>query len=184
MPLKWPDGRKVTDFETGKSVYFKDGDGHLLEIIAHSYVQEDVLEPQGELGVLYLREIGFPVNRVDTFRASLVQRLGLRLDKVYDDFTFAIGGTAHMVLCSKQRRWIPIAMTALPPDMEVAFGVDNVEGSANMERIRSGLEDAGIPYDRDGEGRLHALLEGYRVTFEQTTFAAEIVSKLCLPLAE
>ena len=38
------------------SIYtLKDGDGNLLEIIAHSYVKEDVLVPQSPLNILYVR---------------------------------------------------------------------------------------------------------------------------------
>ena len=43
--MKWQNGN-VTGEENGLfNVYFKDGDGNLLEIIAHSYVKEDVLVP-------------------------------------------------------------------------------------------------------------------------------------------
>ena len=57
--LKWLDGRIIDDFETGRNVYFRDGDGNLLEIITHSYIKEGIIHPHGDLKILYLREIGF-----------------------------------------------------------------------------------------------------------------------------
>ena len=61
---KWKDGH-IIDEEDGRfNLYFKDGDGNLLEIIAHSYVKEDVLVPQSPLNILYVREIGLPVKSV------------------------------------------------------------------------------------------------------------------------
>ena len=38
--LKWPDGEAVERFDTGVNVYFKDGDGNLLEFIAHEDLKE------------------------------------------------------------------------------------------------------------------------------------------------
>ena len=56
---KWKDGH-IIDEEDGRfNLYFKDGDGNLLEIIAHSYVKEDVLVPQSPLNILYVRKLVF-----------------------------------------------------------------------------------------------------------------------------
>ena len=53
--VKWKDGHTI-DEESGRfNLYFRDGDGNLLEIIAHSYVKEDVLVPQSPLNILYIR---------------------------------------------------------------------------------------------------------------------------------
>ena len=61
LVVKWKDGH-IIDEEDGRfNLYFKDGDGNLLEIIAHSYVKEDVLVPQSPLNILYVREIGLPL---------------------------------------------------------------------------------------------------------------------------
>mgnify|MGYP001424547061 CR=1 FL=1 len=105
--LRWPDGREIDEFDesgAGINVYFRDGDGHLLELIAHRYVREDVLPPCGPLKVMYLREIGFPVDEVSGFREWMSRTFGMKLAKVYDDFTFAIGGTAHAIVVSKHVR--------------------------------------------------------------------------------
>ena len=47
--------------------YFEDGDGNLLEVYSHSYVNEGVIEPQNPMGVLYLREVGFVVSDLAGF---------------------------------------------------------------------------------------------------------------------
>ena len=57
--VKWKDGHTI-DEESGRfNLYFRDGDGNLLEIIAHSYVKEDVLVPQSPLNILYIRKSVF-----------------------------------------------------------------------------------------------------------------------------
>ena len=47
--------------------YFKDGDGNLLEIYSHDYVNAKVLSYDNPLGVLYLREVGFVAEDVAGF---------------------------------------------------------------------------------------------------------------------
>ncbi|SDW96807.1 VOC family protein [Paenibacillus sp. CF384] len=184
--LKWPDGRIVDGFGgTGKNVYFRDGDGNLLEIICHSYVQEDVLPSIGAMGLLYLREVGFPVeaDAVVAFREQLVRLLGFQLDKVYDNFTFAIGGTAHGVIVSKTRKWIPIAMTALQPAMNVILGVSSI---AFLEGVKSRLDADGIPYESepDAPNRVSFQLHAYPICLELTEdFEADVPARLQLPLA-
>lgn len=100
--LRWPDGRVVDEFETGRNVYFRDGDGNLLEVIAHTYVREGVLPPSGHLKILYLREIGFPVDDVIAFRELLVDLFDFKFDKVVDNFTFAIGELRMPLLFRKR----------------------------------------------------------------------------------
>ncbi|WP_219837582.1 glyoxalase/bleomycin resistance/dioxygenase family protein [Paenibacillus sp. R14(2021)] len=179
--LQWSDGRAVDDFETGKNVYFRDGEGHLLELISHTYVKEGVVEPNGVLEILYMREIGFPVDEVASFRQKLVQLLHVKLDRVFDDFTFAIGGTAHAVVVSKKRKWVPIAMTALPPSMEVCFGVS---GAEDLEEAATRLEASGLPYERTDESSLEFELEGYRLRLALTRFPENTPRLLQLPQSQ
>lgn len=177
--LKWPDGRVIDDFETGRNVYFRDGDGNLLEIITHAYIKEGILSPSGELKILYLREIGFPVDSVVDFRELLVDLFNFKLAKVSDNFTFAIGGTAHAVIPSKQRKWIPIAMAALPPKMKVVFGVSHSEF---MDKVKTNLTAKGVHYEENNaEGRLHFKINEYEFCLELTPFPEEIPMLLNLP---
>jgi hypothetical protein len=67
--LKNKQGEKITHHSSiSKAVYFKDSDGNILEIISHEYVQEKVLQKNGPLQVMYVREVGFPVPSVPMFR--------------------------------------------------------------------------------------------------------------------
>jgi len=174
--LGWPDGREIVEFDTGVNAYFRDGDGHLLEVIAHRYVREDVLPQCGPLKTMYLREVGFPVENVPEFREWWFRKFGMRLEKVYDDFTFAIGGTAHAVIASKRRRWIPIGMYALPPRMTVSFGIS---GRDALARIRE-LMDGEIILSA-GEDELTITRCDYRIRFVATDFPADIAARLNLP---
>ncbi|GAA4844201.1 hypothetical protein GCM10023310_22690 [Paenibacillus vulneris] len=177
--LKWSDGRIIDDFGTGMNVYFRDGDGNLLEIITHYYIKEGVLPPCGELKILYLREIGFPVDSVIDFRELLVNILNFKLDKVSDNFTFAIGGTSHAVIPSKKRKWIPIAMTALPPTMNVVFGVGSSEF---IDKVKTNLSAKGIHFDEnDEDGRLHFRINEYSFYLRFTNFPKEAPTLLNLP---
>ncbi len=45
--------------------YFKDGDGNLLEIYSHDYIDDSALPADNPLGVLYLREVGFVIDAFD-----------------------------------------------------------------------------------------------------------------------
>ncbi|MDR6885221.1 glyoxalase/bleomycin resistance/dioxygenase family protein [Bacillus sp. 3255] len=176
--LKWSDGRIIDNFETGRNVYFRDGDGNLLEIIAHTYVREGVLPPSGEMKILYLREIGFPVDRVIDFRELLVDIFNFKLDKVTDNFTFAIGGTAHAVIPSKKRKWIPIAMTALPPKMDVVFGVSS---SDFIEKVKANIRAKGIHYESKEDGLLHFRINEYSFNLTLTNFPEDVPARLNLP---
>lgn len=176
--LRWPDGREIDDFGTGINAYFRDGDGHLLEVISHPYIQEGILSARGRLKTLYLREVGFPVNSVPEFREWMAGMLGMKLAKVYDDFTFAVGGTAHAVLVSKRRRWIPVQMIALPPSMTVSFGVDNRD---TLDRIRERLSGEAILSSDPMEFTISR--SGYRIRFVATDIARDIPVHLRLPLS-
>jgi len=76
--LKWPAGQEIDGFETGENIYFRDGDGNLLEIITHNYIKEGVLLSSGAMKVMYLRGIGFPVDDVVGFREWLKSTLQLQ----------------------------------------------------------------------------------------------------------
>lgn len=176
--LRWSDGRMIDNFETGKNVYFRDSDGNLLEIIAHTYIKEGVLPPEGELKILYLREIGFPVDHVIDFRELLVDIFNFKLAKISDNFTFAIGGTSHAVIPSKKRKWIPIAMTALPPTMNVVLGVSRPDF---IDKVKTSLTAKGIPYENKEDGQLHFRINEYSFYLSLTTFPEEIPTLLNLP---
>ncbi|XEC93810.1 VOC family protein [Paenibacillus tarimensis] len=176
--LKWPDGKIVDDFGKGKNVYFRDGDGNLLEIITHNYIKEDVLSPSGALKILYLREVGFPVDSVAEFRELLVQLFDFKLSNLSDDFTFAIGGTAHAVISSKGRKWIPIAMTALPPCLSLKLGVTNPNF---IDKVRTNLDNRSIHYEMKEESELHFRVQGYHFILCPTDFSENIPYKLNLP---
>lgn len=174
--LKWSDGRSVDNFDTGRNVYFRDGDGNLLEIITHTYIKENILLPRGALKILYLREIGFPVDSVIDFREMLVRLFSFKLDKVTDNFTFAIGGTAHCVISSKIRKWIPIAMFALPPTMIVSLGVTN---SQFLDEVKNHLNEEDIISDSKDE--LRFAINEYIFSLSVTTFPEELPRMLNLP---
>ncbi|WP_350019380.1 VOC family protein [Priestia flexa] len=105
-----------------KNVYFRDCDGHLLELIAHDYIHENKLKGYGKLNALYIREIGFPVKDVGKFRSWLKENFNMKTVEDNDYFNFVIGGTAYAVVVSEKRPWIPIAMKALPPNIKVTLG--------------------------------------------------------------
>ncbi|MFD2614993.1 VOC family protein [Paenibacillus gansuensis] len=178
--LKWPDGSTVEESETTRNVYFRDGDGNLLEVIAHSYIKEGVLPPEGEMKILYLREIGFPADDAVDFREFVADLLGLRIDKAADNFAFAIGGTAHMVIPSKQRKWIPIAMVALPPVMSVTFGVSSLD---YINEVKVKLTERGMK-SRMEDGRLSFQYKEYPVSLVVTDFPEALLERLGLPFAK
>ncbi|MBP3966945.1 VOC family protein [Paenibacillus lignilyticus] len=181
--LKWPDGRIVDEFDSrGRNVYFRDGDGNLLEIICHSYVQEGILPPIGNMSLLYLREVGMPVeaDAVIPFREQLVRLMDFGLDKVFDNFTFAIGGTAHAILVSKARKWIPIAMAALPPAISISFGVSSIDF---LEGVKTRLAAEGIPFESDAPECVSFRLYSYPICLEFADFGADVPARLQLPLA-
>lgn len=46
----------IHNTKQSRSLYFKDGDGNIPEIISHDYIEEETLNPVGKLQVIYLRE--------------------------------------------------------------------------------------------------------------------------------
>ena len=147
------------DLETDhtRQRYFKDGDGNLLEIYSHDYIDESALPADNPMGVLYLREVGFVVDAFDACWDNL-SSLGMMNTKGGRNGRFSIlaSGTAHAVVNHSQRRWIPIAMTALKPDMQVTLGASEatdeqltlpaVEGEGFHIRIEHAVDfDANLP---------------------------------------
>lgn len=179
MPLlKGPDGKIVASIDSSVNVYFRDGDGNLLEFLAHPYLKEDVLVPYGTYGVLYLREVGLPVEDPVAARLWMKQTLGLTIAKESDQFAFVIGGTAHAVVVSTMRKWIPIAMYALAPSLEITYGVTD---ERFLDRVRSSLDRRMIISDTE-EG-LHFRMYGYSIRLKVTSFPKDIAVRLNLPHA-
>ncbi|WP_088105522.1 VOC family protein [Halalkalibacter urbisdiaboli] len=126
LVLNWPDGHTVDKQKGRVNLYFRDGDGNLLEIIAHDYINEQVVLPYGPLNALYIREIGFPVSNVSNFRDWLHTVLEMKTSgPAQDTFNFVISGTAHAVVSWEGRPWIPIAMKALPSTIHVSLATNN-----------------------------------------------------------
>lgn len=116
----------VRDSDFQRQLYFRDGDGNLLEIIAFDYIPEDVLPACHPLHVFYLREVGFPVQNVERCRKWMSSVLDLTLSQnASAQFGFMFQGTAHAVVVDQTRPWIPIAMHALPPPMKLTWGTPN-----------------------------------------------------------
>lgn len=174
--LKWDDGRVMNELEDGKNVYFRDGDGNLLEIITHDYIKEEVIAPQGILNIFYIREIGFPVQNVTSFREWLVENIDLKTDKVSEHFAFAISGTAHCVITSFERKWIPISMLALPPKMKVTLGVTDI---AFIESVQEKLNEEEFISNLNGE--LHFKKQNYYFILKVTDFNEDIPRRMNLP---
>ncbi|MGR5983804.1 VOC family protein [Bacillus cereus] len=178
--VKWKDGHTI-DEESGRfNLYFRDGDGNLLEIIAHSYVKEDVLVPQSPLNILYIREIGLPVKSVPVFTEWLKLNLNMKTMEDGDIFNFVIGGTAYIVATWWQRPWIPIAMKALPPKVHVSFGTPD---PAFLQRIQNNLKKNSVPYEYKHD-EVSFIQQGYSFTILHTpNLHADIPSELNLPLS-
>lgn len=175
--LKWPDGSEVSGFDdSGKSIYFRDGDGNLVEIISHPYIKDGVLAPCGALKVLYLREVGFPVDDAVGFREWFKERLQMKTGEESDTFNFVIGGLAHSVVVSTRRKWIPIAMMALPPKMQVTFGVAE---AGFIDYVRASLKAEEIVLETGSE--LHFRKNGYSFCLSLTNLDKNIPALLNLP---
>ncbi|BBH22862.1 hypothetical protein Back11_42070 [Paenibacillus baekrokdamisoli] len=177
--LQWPDGREVDEFEKGRNIYFRDGDGNLLELISHSYITEGVLPPFGASKIMYLREVGFPADHVIQLREWFKHVLQMKTREESDIFNFVIGGTAHAIVSSTSRRWIPIAMRALPPRGTISFGVTD---ASFIRQVRSHVEEQSILFESDEE--LHFRQYGYSIRLVvAANFDAQIPVLLGLPLS-
>jgi len=174
--LTWPDGEAVKAFETGVNVYFRDGDGNLLEFIAHHYVKEEAIVPSGDWQILYMREIGMPVDDVPELTKWMRETLQMSVRDESDWFNFVIGGTAHAVVVSTQRRWIPIQMVALPPQMTVSWGVSNWDHLAPMKEQVDVHE---VILSTESEFIIKKC--NYHFRFIRSAFTPDISARLYLP---
>ncbi|WP_377865611.1 VOC family protein [Bacillus sp. R86525] len=178
--VKWKDGHTIGEENDLFNLYFKDGDGNLLEIIAHSYVKEDVLVPHSPLNILYVREIGLPVKSVPVFREWLKSNLNMKTMEDGDIFNFVIGGTAYIVATWWQRPWIPIAMKALPPKVHVSFGTTD---QVFLERIQNKFKKNSVPFESKHNEVLF-IQHGYKFSILHTPdFHSDTPRKLNLPLS-
>ncbi|MGG4266589.1 glyoxalase/bleomycin resistance/dioxygenase family protein [Peribacillus simplex] len=176
LVLRQEHGEYIDETNGRKNLYFRDGDGHLLEIIAHDYVNEDVLKASGKLRALYLREIGFPVDSVPNLRDWLKSTFGMKTEQDQDIFNFVISGTAHAIAVSKQRPWFPIAMKALPPKMAVTFGTP--DKSFFDERTKQ-MDHTFL----DDSKKLFILRDSYPFYMKHTPeFSASMLENLNLPI--
>lgn len=180
IPLAWPDGITVTTFTSGKSVYYKDLDGNLLEWTAHYGITDEVLVPEGLLQVMYLREVGLPVHDVGATTAWFQANLGMKVFKSSELFAFVRGGTAHAVVVSTSRKWIPIGMIAIPPHLTLVLGVS---GAAYITQIADRLEGAGYPISWSlDQNELSFQYAGYLIVLRHTPgFLSSWVDALNLP---
>ncbi|PEB52241.1 glyoxalase/bleomycin resistance/dioxygenase family protein [Bacillus pseudomycoides] len=177
---KWKDGHTIDEENGCLNLYFRDGDGNLLEIIAHNYVEEDVLIPHSPLNVLYIREIGLPVKSVPAFTKWLKSNLRMNTIKDGEIFNFVISGTAYIVANSWNRPWLPIAMKALPPKIHVSFGTPNL---SFLQEIQEDFRQNNVPFDFYNN-EVSFIQEGYSFSVQYTTeFHSDIPSKLKLPLS-
>lgn len=170
---------EVRDSGFQRQLYFRDGDGNLLEIIAFDYIPESVLPACHPLQVFYLREVGFPVQHVDTCRKWMASLLDLNLSQnASAQFGFMFSGTAHAVVVDQKRPWIPIGMQALPPPMRLIWGTPHV---AYLEQVHKRLVTNGIDVTETAE-TITFSLEGYTLGLKHTPdFGADVPTRLKLP---
>ncbi|PEY37156.1 glyoxalase/bleomycin resistance/dioxygenase family protein [Bacillus cereus] len=178
--VRWEDGHEIDEEDGRLNLYFRDGDGNLLEIIAHKYIDEGVLVPHTPLNILYMREIGCPVESVPIFREWLKTNLFMKTFEDGEIFNFMIGGTAHIVASWKGRTWIPIAMKALPPKIHVSFGTPSLHF---IQKVQNHLRQNHVPC-QFSKNELSFVQEGYSFSIQHTPhFKADIPNKLNLPLS-
>lgn len=176
----WPDGHEIDETPEhgaygGRNLYFRDGDGNLLELIAHSYIPEDVIPAYGPLKALYLREIGFPVQSVSKFRSWLEDEFAFRSKDPDEQFSFVVSGTAHAVVVDYRRPWIPIAMRALQPNMHVVLGTPE---TTFFSRLLSRYDTT----DRADSMEVSLQKDGYNFSIRLTSeFSVDTVHRLNLP---
>ena len=170
---------EVRDSGFQRQLYFRDGDGNLLEIIAFDYIPEDVLLPCHPLKVLYLREVGFPVQNVQSCRKWMASLLDLNLSQnASAQFGFMFSGTAHAVVVDQKRPWIPIDMQALPPPMCLVWGTPNAN---YLAQVHKRLTAKGIRVT-ETIGEITFALENYTLGLRHTPdFGTDVPTRLKLP---
>lgn len=121
-----------------------------------------------------------PVESVPSFREWLKSNLGMKTLSDREIFNFVISGTAYIVANWRERPWIPIAMKALPPKMQVTFGTPDL---SFLQGIQKKLENGNIPFE-SSESELSFYLEGYLFSVQYTpNFSSDIPRKLKIPLS-
>ena len=173
---------EYVDWGDGQSLYFRDGEGHELEIIAWDYIADDVLPRCHHLGILYVREVAFAVESVHHFRLWLQQMLEMKSNSNHeaDDFDMVIGGTAHAVVTALTRYGYPSRSLGVHSNKYVTFGTPDREF---MRRVRDRLAATGeLVADQPEEIAFqHA---GYRFALRHTPhFSAELPARYHLPLS-
>ncbi len=146
--MKWPNCREVDEFETGKNLYFRDGDGNLLELISHSYVMNGVLPPTGPSKVIYLREVGFPTDDVAQLREWLKHVLQLKTRNESDTFISSSAVPRMRSLSRHQEGGSPLPCWALPPTITVSFGVTD---AGFIAQVRGHLKDEDVLFESEEE---------------------------------
>ncbi|MBC6972925.1 glyoxalase/bleomycin resistance/dioxygenase family protein [Bacillus sp. Xin] len=178
--IEWEDGHEIDEEDGRLNLYFRDGDGNLLEIIAHNYIIEEVLIPCTPLNILYVREVGCPVKSVPIFREWLKSNLSMKTFEDGEIFNFVVSGTAHIVASWKGRTWIPIAMKALPPKIHISLGTPSLHF---IQKVRNQLRQNEVPC-QFSKNEISLVQEGYSFSIQHTPhFKAEIPNKLNLPLS-
>jgi catechol 2,3-dioxygenase-like lactoylglutathione lyase family enzyme len=175
LVASWPDDHEIDETLVRRNLYFRDGDGNLLELIAHSYIPEDVIPAHGPLKALYLREIGFPVQSVSKFRSWLEDELAFRSKDPDEQFSFVVSGTAHAVVVDYRRPWIPIAMRALQPNMHIVLGTPD---AVFFSRLSSRYNST----DRADSMEVSLQKDGYNFSIRLTSdFTMDTIQRLNLP---
>lgn len=181
--LTWPDGSETEESNgVSKSIYFRDGDGNLVEMIAHSYINEKALITSGPLSILYLREVGLPTSQVVQFREWLKSTLFMKTNNETDTFNFVIGGTAHVIVTSTERKWIPISMYALKPTVQVTLGASSIQFLDELYEILGEQKAEGL--SKQTEDKVHEIYfdkEGYCFCVKLTNYDPELLLLLNLP---
>lgn len=177
-------GLVITEIVDGDSpsLYFSDGEGHRLEIIALGYVPEDVLAPSHLLGTMYLREVMFPVSRVHDFRLWLRNTLDMKSqsDDEGDLFDMVVGGTAQAVVSDLRRRILGTGGLNVHPNMHVTFGTTDRDF---MRKVRDRLAAAGeLVAEQLDEIKFQRA--GFSLALRHTPkFSADLPMRLKLPLS-
>lgn len=179
LVIRWDE---IVDWGQGWSLYFGDGEGQRLEIIAFDYIPDGVLPPCHVLGTLYLREVMFNVDSVHEFRLWLRNTLDMKSysSDESDDFDFVVGGTAHAVVADLNRRGEPEGALYVRPNMRVTFRTPD---RAYMSKVRDRLAASGelVAEQPDEIQFQHA---GYNLALRHTPkFSADVPARLKLPLS-
>lgn len=128
-------GDEVTywENETGRSVYFFDGDGNIAEFISRPTLGFETTAPWSINQVLKVNEIGTPVTDPLQTSQQLLETSGLHVPKIYrDSFNerFCWFGDFHatLLIAKQGRHWFPTAIAARYGDVALHI----VEGNRQL----------------------------------------------------